>query len=634
VNPPDVLATLDVVVDALATGGETRPGQREMADAVHSAIRTGRHLAVEAGTGTGKSLAYLVPAILSGHRVLVATATKALQDQLAGKDLPFLASQLAEIREEPLRFAVLKGRSNYLCRQRVSEIAGDGTQLVLDDLAGDADGDEIARLIAWGDTSESGDRATLGVEPDHGAWSALSVSAQECPGRHRCPSGGVCFAEKARDAADAADIVVVNTHLLGVHIASGGVVLPDTDVVIVDEAHQLADIVSATTGVDLSAGRLAGLGRLVSSVIDDPGRIEDLNAAGGRLRDELEPLIGKRTPGDGPRDLLEALGVARTRVEGAIEALRRVPDGVSVDVEAKKRRAMSAATALAGELALALARPDDHVSFVESGPGSSPRLRLAPLDVGDLLGDTLFSTATTILTSATLPAGLPATLGLGPDDHDHLRVTSPFDYAEQGMLYCAAHLPDPRSPDHSEALNTELEELILAAGGRTLALFTSWRRMDEAAEHLDGRLPWPVLTQRDLPKMALVEAFRSDPHTSLLATMGFWQGIDVPGDTLTLVTIDRIPFPRPDDPLLSARREVAGAAAFKTIDLQRASILLAQAAGRLIRRRDDRGVVAVLDKRLATAKSYRWTLIDALPPFRRTAERDEVLAFLRHLRDD
>ena len=609
---------LEKVVAALPGAGEDRAGQREMAEAVGAAVEEGRHLVVQAGTGTGKSLAYLVPAVLSGMRVVVATATKALQDQLAGKDLPFLAAHLGV----PFEFAVLKGRSNYLCRQRVREVAGGDDQLELDDNVGEL-GREVARLIEWGRSSPSGDRADLPFEPRPRAWSNVSVSAMDCPGATRCPSGEECFAEAARQRAEAADVVVVNTHLYGAHLASGGHVLPDHDVVVFDEAHELEDIAAASLGLELGAGRFRALVRSARAVVEpgDNAVLDDLDGAGLRLENALAPYRGKRLPPDLGDDVAAMLRLAADRAARATAAIRK---GDTDDP--RRARAVQAAGHLSADLAFVAEEREGWVRWVE-GPQHAPVLRVAPIDVGELLAQRLWGDVTAVLTSATIPPGLGARVGLPSDGHTQLDVGSPFPYAEHALLYCAAHLPDPRSPDYEQAMHDELEALLRLAEGRTLALFTSWRAMQAAAEAVHPRVPWTVLTQSDLPKPALVEAFSADEHACLFATMGFWQGIDVPGPALSQVVIDRIPFPRPDEPLFQARRDRAGAGAFRTVDLPRAATLLAQGAGRLIRSSTDRGVVAVLDPRLAKA-GYRWDLVRALPPMRRTRHRADVEAFL------
>src|SRR5262245_24964449 len=313
-----------------------------MAEAVARAIADGRHLIVQAGTGTGKSLAYLVPSILSGKRVMVATATKALQDQLYGKDLPFLH----EHADRPFSYALLKGRSNYVCLQRLDEVerALDGdTQLGLDGLAERAPEEELDLIAEWAAETNTGDRADLPFEPSTTAWSALSVSAMECPGANRCPHGQECFAEQARWAADAADVVVVNLHLYGIDLASRGAILPDHEVVIIDEAHQVEDTVSATSGVEVGPGRLADHGRITRAILDDAELLTNLDGAGTRLRAELAVERGRRIRRMAGEPLADSLLLARQRVEAIIAALRKIPDSAGGDVPARKLRAMGAA---------------------------------------------------------------------------------------------------------------------------------------------------------------------------------------------------------------------------------------------------------------------------------------------------
>ena len=625
VSAATVDTALAAVVAALPGGGEARPGQAAMAEAVAAAVSAQRHLVVQAGTGTGKSLAYLVPVVLSGRRAVVATATKALQDQLAGKDLPFLTEHL----DVPFEAAVLKGRSNYACRQRLHEhTTGGDAQLTLDDELLPSTRAEVLRLARWAETTATGDQAELDWAPTWAAWQAVSVTSEECPGAVRCPFGDTCFAETARNRAADADVVVVNTHLYGMHLASGGGLLPEHDIVVFDEAHQLEDVVSDTAGAEVGAARFGALARLVGRVIADEALRGRIGAAGDDVAAALLPHHGKRLPNPLPAGVVDALGAARARIDEALGGLRAVTSE-AVDVTQRKLRAQKAAGALAGDIDTVLALPDTSVAWV-GGPAGDPRLEVAPIDVGPLLADRLWPGCTAVLTSATIPANLPARVGLPAGGFDVVDVPSPFAYDEHALLYCALHLPDPRRPGFEAAAHDELAALIEAAGGRTLALFTSWRAMTAAVEALRDRLPYRLLSQSDLPKPALLQAFADDVEACLFATVGLFQGVDVPGATLSLVTIDRLPFPRPDDPLLEARRERAGAAAFREVDLPRAATLLAQAAGRLIRNATDRGVVAVLDRRLGTA-GYRWDVVRALPPMRRTRHRAEAEAFLREL---
>lgn len=619
-----VLAALEQVVSELP-GGSSRAGQEAMAAAVSTAVVSGRHLVVQAGTGTGKTLAYLVPAILSGKRTVVATATKALQDQLAGKDLPFLTEHL----DRPFTWAVLKGRSNYLCRQRLDEAMDGEVQLSLGASLDPADKPSTAdlqELAEWAGTSPTGDRAELAREPRAATWAAVSTGSEECPGASKCPRGEDCFAEDARQAAALADVIVVNTHLYGTNIAAGGAVLPEHDLVVFDEAHQLEDTVSETTGAELTGGRFTALAHVVGGIIDDEAIKEGLSGAGERLGVALAPLVGSRLRRGLSDDLASVLAAARSRLDDATSALRRIDSDVT-DVKTRKERALKAVTTLQGDIDVTMNLTPAVVAWVEQ-PGREPRLCVAPLDVAPVLTEFVWDHRTAILTSATIPPGLADIVGLPAEEVDEMDAGSPFDFASDALLYCAAHLPDPRQPGYEAAMHEELQALIAAAGGRTLALFTSYRAMQAAADVLRDELGTPVLVQGDRPKPALTEAFAADEATSLFATLSFWQGVDVPGRSLSLVTIDKLPFPRPDEPLLQARREQARAGAFTTVDLPRAATLLAQGAGRLIRTASDRGVVAVFDSRLAKA-SYRWPIVNALPPMRRTRHRSEAEAFLQ-----
>jgi ATP-dependent DNA helicase DinG len=657
---------------------EDRPSQREMAGAIAASIKEHRHLIVQAGTGTGKSLAYLVPALVLGTRVVVSTATKALQDQLAQRDLPLLVRQL----DERVEFAVLKGRSNYACAQRVREIAGGdqaGVQqelpaqdemLVQDELSVQEDllggvqqrapdrrpardtardtwsdaglgalGREVRRLVMWagGDTI-TGDRAELVWEPSDAAWSQVSVGARDCPGAGRCPSGDRCFAEAARERAGQADVIIVNTHLYTTSVAIRGELLPEHDLVVFDEAHELEDIASSAFGFEIGAGRLAALARSARPLLDDPAPATAVEDAAGILGELLSAHLGASLPRPLPGRDEDRFVLIRERVaalQAAVRRSMRSSEGAesSVPDQARHQRVIQAATHLLRDLDLVLELSATDVAWVE-GAAHSPQLRVAPIDVGEALRSALWSDPegpTAVMTSATIPPRLGERLGLPPGSYDQLDVGSPYAYDEQALLYCPLHLPDPRDQSFESAMHEELEALIRAAEGRTLALFTSWRAMHAAADKLRAQLPWPVLTQSDLPKPALIARFSEDEHSSLFATMGFWQGVDVPGSSLSMVTIDRLPFPRPDDPLLQARRALLGRDAFEAIDIPRAATLLAQGTGRLIRSGTDRGVVVVFDPRLAKAR-YRWTLVNSLPPMRRTRHRREVEDFLAQIR--
>ncbi|HKY68088.1 MAG TPA: ATP-dependent DNA helicase, partial [Acidimicrobiales bacterium] len=480
-------------------------------------------------------------------------------------------------------------------------------------------------------SSPTGDWAELATEPSDTAWAAVSTTSRDCPGAARCPRGDRCFTEAARARAAEADVVVVNLHLYGLDLASDGAILPEHELTVIDEAHVVDDVISATTGVEIGPGRFTHLARLLRGILADAGdTITGIADSGPVLSSALLPHRDERLTAPLPDALVGALAAVRRRVEAAQAALRGVPDGAGDDVQARAIRARQAATSLLDEIDAVGAPTDAHVLFV-TGPEHSPVLRMAPLDVAGLLRERLWSRRPAVLTSATLAPGFGPHLGLPQQSDELLDVGSPFDYPTNGLIYCAARLPRPTDPRWADQAIDELAALVTAAGGRTLALFTSYRAMDRAVDALRDRLPFPLLAQGEQPKQALVERFARDPETCLFATMSFWQGIDVPGPSLSLVTIDRLPFPRPDDPLLQARREHVGEGAFLAIDVPRAATMLAQGVGRLIRTSTDRGAVAVLDPRLATAR-YGPKIVAALPRMRRTRDRAEAEAFLRALR--
>jgi ATP-dependent DNA helicase DinG len=661
----EVTDVLERVSAAIPGGGEHRPGQIEMAQLVTRAIERGQHLVVQAGTGTGKSLAYLLPAVLSGRRVVIATVTKALQDQLMKKDLPFLAQQLGQ--EHDFTFAVLKGRSNYVCRQRVSEIvSGESTSQSLRleepalevrgargsdsfwdqalgaggrDPAGGAPtgqagfSDELRRIIAWAEDSQTGERSELEFEPNPRAWAAVSVGAMECPGAFQCPSGARCFAENARTLAAASQVVVVNTHLYATHVASKGLVLHEHDVLVLDEAHAVEDVMTAALGVELSAGRLRAAATMARSLLEpDDARLSDgVLEVGDQLEESLRPLAGRRLLELSGSDLDRVLELARTRLAALDGALHRAGE----DDGGRRTRALLVTGHLLEDLNTISTAGDDQVTWVESdGPSArSPTLKLSPVEIGSLLAERIWPNVTSVLTSATIPPMLETRLGLPSSETELADVGSPFPYERCALLYCPVDLPDRRSPLAETAVHDELERIINAAKGRTLALFTSWRAMTGAVDALRGRVSFVLLAQNDLPKQKLLEAFAEEESACLFATMSFWQGVDVPGTTLSVVTIDRLPFPRPDDPLLQARRERAGDGAFRTVDLPKAAMLLAQGAGRLIRSSTDRGLVAVLDRRLVTA-GYGRLMRQALPPMPFTTRRRDAMEFLASIGSD
>jgi ATP-dependent DNA helicase DinG len=650
-------------------GGAERPGQVAMAEAVRDAISSGEHLAVQAGTGTGKSLAYLVPAVrhamTAEATVVVATATIALQRQLIDRDLPRLAAALKPLLGREPTFAILKGRRNYLClhRQRGGFAAPDDPQ---DSLFEPADsgptsplGRQVKRLHEWAEETKTGDRDELVPGVPEAAWRQVSVSAQECIGAQRCPFGSRCYAERAREAAGQAHIVVTNHALLAIDATSDIEVLPPHDVVIIDEAHDLVDrVTSATTGelsgpaVDTAARRAA---RLTESPLEgSPAVADGLRHAAAALSIDLadEPVGRMDELSD---ELAATLRSVHEAADACARSVRANADALEEDPQRMGTVRMTLASLdelcevsgrVLGAFGADVAGRGDVVWLDRPFSDDSrrpPTLRVAPLEVGPVLRERLFREHTVALTSATLALGgsfdpLAIQWGLGrPDSGDlawtGLDVGSPFDHPRSGILYVAKHLPPPGRDQLPEAYVTELEELIGAAGGRTLGLFSSMRAALQAAEALRDRIKQPLLCQGDDVTAQLVRQFAEDEPTCLFGTLSLWQGVDVPGPSLQLVVIDRIPFPRPDDPLASARqRAVAarGGNGFMTVAAAQAALLLAQGAGRLLRTVTDRGVVAVLDPRLMTAR-YGGFLRTSLPPFWTTTDPELVRAALRRL---
>jgi ATP-dependent DNA helicase DinG len=674
---PDVDVLLAAAVQGI--GGAERPGQVQMAEAVRHAIETGEHLAVQAGTGTGKSLAYLVPAVrhavTTGSHIVVATATIALQNQLIDRDLPRLAAALAPVLDREPAFAILKGRRNYLCKNRQQGGVAEDPQDALFDPADSGPtsplGRQVKRLHDWAGETTTGDRDELVPGVPEAAWRQVSVSAQECIGATRCRFGRDCFAEKARAEAAQADIVVTNHALLAIDATSEMDVLPEHDVVIIDEAHDLVDrVTSATTGelsgpaADAAARRAARLTESAADVGAAPAVADQLRHAAAALVVDL---------GDAPAgrmDVLpETLAATLTAVRDAAGACADAVRASATPQEEDQQRLATTRLTVASldDLQSTAGRILDAFEqdvtergevvwldrpFIDDGR-RPPTLRVAPLEVGKVLRNRLFGQRTVALTSATLALGgsfapLAIQWGLPPqgawepsgeDDHERpmtwtgLDVGSPFDHARSGILYVARHLPPPGRDQLPEAYVNELAELIEAAGGRTLGLFSSMRAAKEAAGALRERIGYPLLCQGDDLTAQLVRQFSEDEPTCLFGTLSLWQGVDVPGNSLQLVVIDRIPFPRPDDPLASARqRAVAarGGNGFMSVAASHAALLLAQGAGRLLRTMTDRGVVAGHDPRLMTAR-YGDFLRATLPPFWTTTDPALVRAALRRL---
>lgn len=660
-----VRSALDAAV--VAIGGQPRDGQIEMAEAVANALSDRHHLLVQAGTGTGKSLAYLVPALVHGKKVLVATATLALQRQLIERDLPKIKGALEKELKRDISFAIYKGVGNYVCLQKMNNAPDDPeTQAVLEISSLESD---AKRLRAWAQSAgASGDRDDA-PDVDRRVWAANSVSGRECMGADDCPSGSKCFAALAKAKAQTADIVVTNHTLLAIEIVDSHPILPERDAVILDEAHEFMDRTTQAVTEELTAARVSRAANMARKHM--PGKASDgfnkaaekFAAAIGDYGNDLKADPAKAGRLDKLPSQLEAPLRAVKEAVTAINAL------ISADAEIIDPNTMAERARVKGALneinqtATKLLKPGHtHVLWFEP---TYSTLYLAPLAVSDVLRGNLLTQTPVIATSATLTVGksfdaIAKNIGFviaGKNDEEDeedeseadekdlmdpanlqiLDVGSPFDFANQGMLYLPKDLPEPGRDGPSKEALTELGELIEAAGGRTLALFSSWRGVEMADEHLRNvlaELKIPINTQRRGDSVGpLVEKFAKDERSILLGTISLWQGIDVPGAACTLVAIDRIPFPRPDEPVLSARAaeaDAAGGSGFMQISLPRAALLLAQGTGRLIRSLDDRGVVAILDSRIVN-KRYGSILLNSMPPFWRTHDGEVIKEALRRL---
>ncbi len=641
---PDVRTLLATAVAAL--GGQERAGQIEMAEAVAAAMDSGEHLLVQAGTGTGKSLAYLVPSLVHSDRVVIATATLALQHQLVERDIPALVEALPDVASS---FAVLKGRSNYACLHRVREGVPDD-QGALVELPEGSLGAEVLKLREWVEEEAgaggTGERDNAPRHTDR-LWRQVSVNHRECLGAARCPYGQECFAERAKEKAARSQVIVTNHSLLAIDAIEGVPMIPDYDTVVIDEAHELVSRVTQAATDELTVGDVERAGRRAGRYVEDSSgassSADDLLDAG----EALSSAIGGCAPGRidvVPEDLGDALELVRDAARACLSAFPKETPGSDADGDAAKTQAKGLVQDVFTTAERMAAGLDSDVLWLNQARERIPdRLCVAPLQVSGPMRDKLLSDKTVIFTSATLRLGgdftpVATSFGLKQDDEEHpwrgLDVGSPFDYAKQGILYVARHLPQPGRDGLAPATLDEICELVDAADGRTLGLFSSRRAAEQAAEVVRERLPHlTTLAQGEAQLPELAKQFVADPHTCLFGTLSLWQGLDVPGETCQLVLIDRIPFPRPDDPLMSARQRAAdraGGNGFMQVAATHAALLLAQGSGRLIRTTEDRGVVAVLDPRLATAR-YGSFLKASLPPMWTTSDPVLVRKALKRL---
>ncbi|WP_344108012.1 ATP-dependent DNA helicase [Kribbella alba] len=658
----EVRELLEAAVSGI--GGQTRPGQVEMAEAVNGSMEDGSHLLVQAGTGTGKSLGYLVPALLHAledRRVVVSTATLALQSQLVDRDMPALLEATEKLLPRRPAYAIQKGRNNYACLHRIREGAPDEDGMLIDVPPPGAVGQQVLELRDWAEQQlldgEAGDRDHA---PSHQyqAWQQVAIAARECLGAQKCPYGDECFAEKAKEQARKADIVITNHALLSIDAFENHTVLPEHDVVIVDEAHELPARVTGAAGAELSPQLVERAAKRARRFVDDDNA-DDLIDASDALRAALdETREGRIEAANGA--VLEAAALVRDAARSVYSDLNKKSDDKD-DPDGAKRQSKGAVKEIFDVAERVAALSDLDVVWLIDRERFGRELRIAPLTVAGLLRELVLKDRTVVLTSATLTLGgdfdaIARQVGLRPADKldlgdelpsidadsetgplpwRGLDVGSPFEYEKQGILYVAKHLPPPHRDGLGKKQFEEIIDLITAAGGRTLGLFSSRRAAEAATAAVREATELKVLCQGDAQLGELAREFVDDPETSLFGTLSLWQGIDVPGSTCNLVIIDRVPFPRPDEPLMAARQRAvdeAGGNGFMAVAATHAALLLAQGTGRLIRRTTDRGVVAILDPRIVTAR-YGGYLRASLPPMWPTADREKVLGALKRLQD-
>ncbi|AHI20843.1 ATP-dependent DNA helicase [Corynebacterium casei] len=646
-NEEPLNQTTDTLLDqaVAALGGARRDGQHAMAQAVTKALESDRHLAVQAGTGTGKSLAYLVPAIRHAHNtgstIIVSTATIALQRQLVERDLPRLVDALEPIMERKPTFAIMKGRNNYVCLNKVAQAGFEPDETLLEDEEVSWTGKHVKRVFEWADETETGDRDDLSPGVPDLAWRQVSVTSRECLGASRCPQGEDCFAELAKQKAAQVDIVVTNHALLAIDAAAETDILPEHDVVIVDEAHELDARITSVSTAEINA-------RAIKMAAN---RAKSLGAEGkdvrlGELADDFAIFIGTYESGrwvdmDEPsKNQLDGLATAIIDCKTAVSRPSEGEAANDPEKFAERQNLTNHLSEMAETIHRILevfdtddAAEQDDVVWVDD-----TSLAVAPLSVADLLRDNLFGENTVVLTSATLALGgrfdvMAAQWGMPKGTWDSMDAGTPFNPAKSGILYVASHLPAPGRDGLADETLAEMKDLIMAAGGRTLGLFSSRRAAEQAAEKLRMQVPFEIFVQGQDTTGALVEKFSKHENSCLFGTLTLWQGVDVPGPACSLVLIDRIPFPRPDQPLLQARTDAANAAGrsgFMEVSATHAALLMAQGAGRLLRATTDRGVVAVLDNRLET-KRYGSFLKNSMPRFWTTTDPKVVRGALKRL---
>lgn len=610
---------------------EFRTSQLEMASAVEAAFQERRHLIVEAGTGTGKTMAYLLPALLSGRRVVVSTGTKNLQEQLYYKDVPFLLDALKQHGLPEFRVAYMKGRTNYVCREKLGDTP-----------------DVDIRIREWEKTTLTGDRAELSFlrESNSTMWNAIDARRETCTGQE-CPEFERCFITSMHRQAMEADLVIVNHHLLFADLAlkrtgiPGAGVLPPYDALIFDEAHEIEDVAAQYFGTSVSNFRIADLTQDCEALFRKGTGSPELHAAIRRLEHHSEIFFGLLPAGDGRQGFTdreafrELHAIACANLFASLDGLRAALETLPPPRHRDAQRCIERTLELRAELEFLIETETNSFVFWIERRGRGIHLQATPIDVSTLMEERIFSDlSTVVLTSATLSVGgsmefVRRRLGLR---YARDRVLeSPFDYAEQALLYLPRDMPDPRQPRFADTAAAEIIRLLEATSGRAFVLFTSYAQMEQVYERVCGKVRFPLLLQGAAPKTALLDRFRATPGAVLFATNSFWQGVDVPGDQLSCVIVDRLPFAVPSDPVVMARSrkiDEEGGNSFFDYQTPGAVLALKQGFGRLIRSRSDRGVLALLDPRIRT-KNYGSLFLESLPAYQITSDLAEVERFMR-----
>jgi ATP-dependent DNA helicase DinG len=623
---------------AMPAGYEHRASQLEMAELVEEAFAGHQHAIVEAGTGTGKTLAYLIPAIRSGRRVVISTATKSLQEQLFTKDVPFLQKHFAP----ELRVAVMKGRSNFLCREKPYQMEGQPLLKGLDEV------DWFAQIRDWGKLTETGDRAELDfLADDSELWQRLDARRETCTGQ-KCPSFNKCFLTMMHQRAHEADIIIVNHHLFFADLAlradDFGSILPEYSAVVFDEAHEIEDVASDYFGRAVSNYRFEELARDAEQTLrlkglSKPALLKRVTRIKERSREFFDTFPLKEGKFAFDRAARENfLAQSREAFDDLIAAVKSLETDLSVlptkpdEVVAIARRAAE----LRNELAFLLESSEKNYVYWYERRGKGVFLVATPIDVSAILRERLFEAFdTVVLTSATLAVGgrfdfLKQRLGIQTARERVL--PHEFDFARQAMLYIPAALPDVRDARFAGAAADEIVRLLEISKGRAFCLFTSYSQMKDLHERVRAKVDFPLLLQGSAPRGLLLDKFRNTPHAVLFATASFWQGVDVPGEQLSCVIVDRLPFAVPSDPIVAARVQALqedGRNAFAEYQVPEAVLALKQGFGRLIRSRTDRGVLAILDNRIRRMQ-YGKIFVESLPEYATTQDIAEVARFMQN----